>query len=215
MSSIPTESYQAPIRITAWRKIFIFIMKPILKSLARINVENIENLPIRGGAVLAVNHLSFFDGFILQYAIPRPIYFMGKAEAFRNPLLRFFMYQIGAFPVERGVYDRGALQQARRVLECGQLLGMFPEGTRTYGQGMVTAKSGVAHLAMQVKCPIVPIAMQGSHNILKHFPIRTNVIVKVCRSIYPKAHLNAQQLTDLMMRAIARELPRELRGVYA
>jgi len=215
MISVEEKFYTAPIKITPLRRVFIFILTPILKSLAKIQVDSIENLPMKGGAILAINHLSFFDGFVIQYAIPRPIFFMSKAENFQNPFLRFFMHQIGAFPVQRGLFDRSALIQARRILQSGQCLGMFPEGTRTYGQGLLKAKTGTAHLAMQVKCPIVPIAMDGTYRILKRFFHRAEVKVKICSPIYPEDKQNAEQLTEKIMRTIASELPQNLRGDYS
>lgn len=208
-------SYEAPIKVTPLRKVFIFLLIPVLKTFAKIKVETVENLPDHGAIIIACNHLSFFDGFVLQYAIPRPMFFMGKIENFRNPLLRFFMYQIGAFPVQRGSFDRSAILQAQRVLNAGQVLGMFPEGTRTYGRGMVLAKTGTAHLAMKAKCPIVPVAMSGSENILKYFLKKASVNVKVCQPILPQEKMNANDLTDLVMKELANNLPEQLRGVYS
>ena len=215
MNTITNDSYEAPIRVTPLRRVFIFLFIPVLKMLANISIESVENLPDKGAAIVACNHLSFFDGFVLQYAIPRPLFFMGKVENFNNPFLRFFMYQIGAFPVQRGSFDRSAILQAQRVLDAGQVLGMFPEGTRTYGRGMVLAKTGTAHLAMKTKCPIVPVAMSGSQNILKQFLKKASVVVKVCPPILPQEKMNANDLTDLLMKELATHLPEKLRGVYS
>ena len=185
MKTSLTKSYHAPIQVTPLRKFFISILTPILKSLARINVSGLENLPSEGALIVACNHLSFFDGFALQYALPRPIFFMGKEENFKNPFIRFFMYQIGTFPVKRGTYDRGALDQAMRILRNEQILGMFPEGTRTYGRGMIQAKGGAAILAIKMKCPIIPVAMEGTQNILKRLFKKATVRVIVCPGVLP------------------------------
>jgi len=215
MKSIKKSNYHAPIRVTFFRKIFIFLLTPVLKTIATITIESIENLPLKGAVIIACNHLSFFDGFVLQYALPRPLYFMGKVENFYNPILRFFMYQIGAFPVQRGVFDRNAILQAQRVLETGNVLGMFPEGTRTYNSGLVLAKTGAAHLAMKTKCPIVPIALSGSQDILKKYLKRASVIVKVCPPILPGEQINASELTTMIMKTIASNLPKRLQGAYS
>jgi len=215
MNNKTIDSYDAPIRVTPLRKVFIFLLIPILKMLAKISIESVENMPEQGAAIVACNHLSFFDGFVLQYAIPRPLFFMGKAENFKNPFLRFFMYQIGAFPVQRGKFDRSAILQAQKVLDAGHVLGMFPEGTRTYDRGMVTAKTGTAHLAMKAKCSIIPVAMSGSQNILKRLFKKAAVTVKVCPPIFPQEKMNANELTDQLMKELAKNLPEKLRGVYA
>jgi 1-acyl-sn-glycerol-3-phosphate acyltransferase len=214
MKTILPNSYNAPIRVTPLRRFFIFVLTPILKFLASVKVNKIENLPLNEAVIVACNHLSFFDGFALQFALPRPIYFMGKEENFKNPFLRFFMYQIGSFPVKRGTYDRGALDQALRILKSGQALGMFPEGTRTYGKGLLPAKGGTAILAIKMNCPIIPIAMDGTHHILKRFLYRPQVSITVCPPIFPDGKLTPAELTEKYMRVIAQYLPQELRGVY-
>jgi len=208
------DSYKAPIRVTFLRKFFIFILIPILKSLAKIKMHEIQNLPKDGAVIVACNHLSFFDGFALQYAIPRPIFFMGKEENFKNPFLRFFMYQIGAFPVKRGTYDRNALDQAIRILRQGQVLGMFPEGTRTYGKGLLPAKGGTAILAIKMNCQIIPVAMDGTHQILKNILKRPQVNITICPPVFPDGKMTPAELTEKYMRVIANNLPVELRGVY-
>jgi 1-acyl-sn-glycerol-3-phosphate acyltransferase len=214
MKTILPNSYNAPIKVTTFRKFFIFVLIPILKSLAKIKVNEIENLPKNGAVLVACNHLSFFDGFALQFALPRPIFFMGKEENFKNPFLRFFMYQIGAFPVKRGTYDRSALDQSLRILKNGQVLGMFPEGTRTYGKGLLPAKGGTAILAIKMNCPIIPIAMDGTHHILKRFLKRAEVNITVCPPVFPDGKITPAELTEKYMRVIASNLPPELRGVY-
>ena len=173
-----------------------------------------ENLPVAGGAIVACNHVSFFDGFALQLALPRPIFFMGKEENFKNPFLRFFMYQIGAFPVKRGTYDRGALDQAMRILRSGEILGMFPEGTRTYGKGLVEAKGGAAILAIKMNCSIVPIALAGTQNLLKRGLQRAEVTVTVCPPVIPDKEMTPVELTQKYMQVIADHLPSALRGIY-
>lgn len=182
--------------------------------LAKISVTGVENLPMTGGAIVACNHLSFFDGFALQFAMPRPIYFMGKEENFKNPFLRFFMYQIGAFPVKRGTYDRGALDQALRILKSGELLGMFPEGTRTYGKGLIEAKGGAAILAIKMDCPIIPVALAGTQHILKRGLKRSEVTVTVCSPVIPDKEMTPVALTQKYMHVMADHLPPALRGIY-
>jgi len=214
MNSSISKSYHAPIKVTPLRKFFIFILTPPLKMLAKISVSGAEHLPQAGGAIVACNHVSFFDGFALQLALPRPIYFMGKEENFKNPFLRFFMYQIGAFPVKRGTYDRGALDQAMRILKSGELLGMFPEGTRTYGKGLIEAKGGAAILAIKMDCPIVPVALAGTQNILKKGLKRAEVMVTVCPPVVPDKEMTPVALTQKYMQIMADNLPPALRGIY-
>jgi len=214
MNSSMSKCYHAPIRVTPLRSFFILILTPLLKMLAKISVRGVEHLPVAGGAIVACNHVSFFDGFTLQLAFPRPIFFMGKEENFKNPFLRFFMYQIGAFPVKRGTYDRGALDQAMRILKSGELLGMFPEGTRTYGKGLIEAKGGAAILAIKMNCPILPVALAGTQTILKRGLKRSEVMVTVCPPVVPDKEMTPVALTQKYMQVMADNLPPSLRGIY-
>jgi 1-acyl-sn-glycerol-3-phosphate acyltransferase len=168
-----------------------------------------------GPVVLAANHLTFFDVFFMQFALPRPIFYMAKAELHRNPLMDAVLRQLGSFPVERGARDEWALHHAQRVLEHGQVLGIFPEGTRGKGQGLRPAKTGAARLAMAVGCPIVPMAVMGTQRMFHRFPRRTRVSITLDQPLFPHHAETALALTDRLMFALAEMLPPEGRGVYA
>jgi 1-acyl-sn-glycerol-3-phosphate acyltransferase len=91
------------------RKVLVIILEIFFKAFMVLTVEGLENLPGQGACVLVANHLSNLDVFPLQLSIPRPLFFMGKAELFRNPLISLLLRQWGAFPVQRGVSDSWAL----------------------------------------------------------------------------------------------------------
>ena len=94
-----------------------------------------ENLPADGCVILAANHLTNFDVFPMQLCLPRPLFFMAKSELHKNPILDAFLRACGAFPVFRGKKDQWAIRHAEKVLEHGQVLAMFPEGSRSKGRG--------------------------------------------------------------------------------
>ena len=100
-------------------------------------------------------------------------------------------------------------------MDHNQVLGIFPEGTRTRGRGLRAAKTGAARFAIQANCPIVPMAIEGSQRVFKSFPRRTTIYVSIGEPIYPQPNEGALALTDRMMFAIAAMLPKELKGVYA
>ncbi len=134
----------------------VSIFKAIYRTFAKLEIEGAEKLPAEGGVILAANHLSNYDVFPLQFALPRTIFFMGKEELFRNPIMDWLLRQLGGFPVYRGERDEWAMRHAQSVLEHGQVLGMFPEGSRNQGNGLRPAKTGIARLALATKAPIVP-----------------------------------------------------------
>ena len=200
---------------TLFRRIITITLGTIIKLFMRQTVEGVENLPQEGPVVLASNHLTNFDVFPMQLAIPRPLFFMAKSELHKNPLLDAALRSLGAFPVNRGQKDQWAIQHAQKVLEHGQVLAIFPEGTRSKGRGLRSAKTGAARLALTAQCPIVPVAVEGTHRMFKKFPRRTHVHVQIGEPLYPKPDETILGLTDRMMFTIAEMLPPELRGVYA
>ena len=199
---------------TPTRRLVIGGAKIIFKIVSRSQVQGVENLPAGGPAVLAVNHLTNYDAFLVQFAMPRLIFFMGKEELFRNPGMDWLLRQLGGFPVYRGANDSWALLHAQRILEKGLVLGIFPEGSRSKGMGLSPAKTGAARLALAAGCPIVPMALSGSQNIFRHKFKRSLVSVQVGGPIYPEEDETPISLTERMMFKMAEMLPLELRGAY-
>jgi 1-acyl-sn-glycerol-3-phosphate acyltransferase len=200
---------------TPQRRTLVRLARSLFKLVMTMDVAGVENFPRQGPVVLAANHVTNFDVFPMQFALPRPIFFMGKAELFKNPILDVFLRNLSGFPVNRGEKDLWAMRHAAKVLQHGQTLGMFPEGTRSKGKGLAVAKTGVARLALDANCPIVPMAVVGSDQFFKHFPHRTHVQITLLPLLMPKPGENPLALTDRLMFALAQALPEEMRGVYA
>ena len=111
---------------TPQRRVLIALAQSLFKLIMTMDVTGLENFPRQGPVVLAANHVTNFDVFPMQFALPRPIFFMGKAELFKNPLLDIFLRNLSGFPVNRGEKDLWAMRHAAKVLAHGQTLGMFP-----------------------------------------------------------------------------------------
>jgi glycerol-3-phosphate dehydrogenase (NAD(P)+) len=120
-----------------------------------------EHVP-EGGVVLAANHRSFLDPFLIGCCIRRPIYFVAKQELFKNPVVGWFLNCLGAFPVRRGAADEESVQTALALLERGRAVVIFPEGTRIRTGSLGTPKRGVGRLALQSGAAVVPVAITGS-----------------------------------------------------
>lgn len=215
LSEDPRQQKRYYIEDTLIRRILTAILRFLFRLFTVIRSRGVENLPLSGGMVLVANHLTEFDVFPMQFVLPRLIFFMGKAELFKNPLLDPVFRRLGGFPVFRGERDEWAAQHALYVLEQGQVLGMFPEGKRSKGHGLHTAKTGAARFAIQAGVPLVPMAVIGTDQIFKRFPRRTRVTLIVGAPIYPKPDDSPLELTDRVMFTLAGMLPRRLRGVYA
>jgi len=199
---------------TRTRKATVAMLSAFAFFVMKIESHGTENLPSEGAVVLASNHVTNFDIFPMQLGISRPIFFMAKEELMRNPIMEYVLRKGGVFPVYRGSKDEWAKRHAEKVLEHGRVLGLFPEGTRSKGRGLRTAKTGTARFALKANCPIVPMAISESHRVFKEFPKRTTVNVTLGEPIYPQPNEGALALTDRLMFAIAAMLPPELRGVY-
>ena len=200
---------------TPLRKGVIAALRAFFFLVTDRRVEGLENFPLEGPAIVAANHVTNFDVFPMQLSLPRPIFYMGKAELFKNPVSDFFFRSLGAFPVTRDKKDPWAYNHALKVLARGQVLGMFPEGTRSRGRGLGVARTGAARMAIETNAPIIPMAIIGSDTFFRRFPRRTRVSVRLLSPILPLPGETALALTDRLMFALADALPAEMRGVYA
>lgn len=131
-----------------------------------LKLEGVHNLPDNGPVIIASNHISNWDPIFIAIAVKRPIHYMAKAELFDNRLLGRFLYEVNAFPVKRGTVDRRAIRDALNILKKGQVLGMFPEGTRNIEGEEMKYQSGVAMLALKTGSPVVPVACCGTKSKL-------------------------------------------------
>jgi 1-acyl-sn-glycerol-3-phosphate acyltransferase len=166
-------------QMSFYRFIKVFF-SPLIRILFRVKSSGAENIPKTGAVILCSNHKSYLDPLIDGVVAPRPMNFMAKAELFKVPVLGFIIRNLGAFPVHRGQGDREALRIANEVLEKGNVLALYPEGTRLKeGEMPQKFKSGAARLAFKNKAPIVPLAI-----IVKgHVRLLKRTVVKVGRLI--------------------------------
>jgi 1-acyl-sn-glycerol-3-phosphate acyltransferase len=211
----PRDRKRFTFHATLFRKLLVAILRLLFHLIMKMEVDGLENLPSDGPVVVACNHVTNFDVFPMQFSLPRPIFYMAKAELFKFPLMDVALRDLGAFPVYRGEKDQWAMRHAHKVLEHGQLLGMFPEGTRNKGRGLGVAKTGSARLAIETQSPIVPMIVIGTDGFFKNFFHRAHVTVKLLPPLQPDPGETPLALTDRLMFSMAAALPEELRGVYA
>ena len=148
------------------------LLGPALRVLYRPWVKGEENIPEHGGAIFASNHLSFSDHFFLPLKVPRQITFLAKADYFNGPGLKgwltaAFFRGAGQIPIERsgGRASEAALKTGLKVLGRGDLLGIYPEGTRSPDGRLYRGKTGVARMALESGVPVIPVAMIDTHKI--------------------------------------------------
>src|ERR1700689_4259222 len=131
-----------------------------------------EHLPRSGPLLLASNHRSFLDPFVIGTLVRRPVYYMAKRELFEKRWQAVLLNALGAFPVDRGAGDSDAMDTARAILARGDCVVVFPEGTRTRPGPLGQPRRGVGRLALETGAPVVPIAVIGSDAVRRGWRIR-------------------------------------------
>lgn len=149
-----------------------FILGPLLRFIFRPWVRGVENVPSSGAAILASNHLSFSDSIFLPLQCPRPVVFLAKSEYFTGKglkgwLVKSFFLATGQLPIDRsgGKASEAALNTGLGVLEQGQLLGIYPEGTRSPDGRLYRGRTGIARMVLEAKVPVIPVAMIDTEKV--------------------------------------------------
>ncbi|MCO5216093.1 MAG: 1-acyl-sn-glycerol-3-phosphate acyltransferase [Thermomicrobiales bacterium] len=219
-------------------------MRPITFSIARrivyglcwllfgLRARGQENFPKEGGFILVGNHLHNLDPVFVLTSSVRPVHFMAKQELFEVPVIKRIVHWAWAFPVNRGKMDRSAIRSGQAVLQSGNGLGIYPEGTRSLAMSIQHVLPGAGLFATGGHYPIVPVAITGSERVPfngakgkrkdRVFPRRNHRGVRVefgAPFYLPEEidgkRVNAASATDYMMRKVAEMLPEDYRGMYS
>ncbi len=139
-------------------------LPPVLNPYLKVTIEGLEHVPVVEPAILACNHLSFIDSMLLPMNVPRPVYFLGKADYWDSWRTRWFFQSTGVIPVHRGGSGEGdqSLQTGVEILRRGDLLGIYPEGTRSPDGRLYRGKTGPVRMALEAEVPIIPCAVLGT-----------------------------------------------------
>ncbi|PRX34789.1 1-acyl-sn-glycerol-3-phosphate acyltransferase [Orenia metallireducens] len=133
-----------------------------------------RKLPKDQSFIVVSNHISNYDPPFLTTLLNRKINFMAKDNLFKNKFGSFILKKLGAFPIKRGCFDRGAIKYALELLKNNQILGIFPEGTRSTDGQLQEPQLGATLLALKSKSPIIPIGIKGTNS-----PFKENIIANI------------------------------------
>jgi len=175
------------------------VIQPLLMLIFRVKRIGREHIPAGGGVILAPNHRSFLDPWVVGICLRRPVYFVAKRELFAKRWMGWFLNSLGAFPVRRGESDDEVMATARALVERGEAVLIFPEGTRIRRGSLGDPKRGVGRLALETGAPVVPIAVMGTDRARRGLLIRPCKVRARCgrpltfpRVERPSAHLASE-----------------------
>lgn len=184
---------------------------PPIRWFLRMRVTGTEHVPKSGPVILAANHRSFWDIPVHVIASPRPIVFMAKQELYKGPVTRWMWRSLGGFPVRRDTADIRAIDTALALLERGEVVGVYPEGTRSRTGEMLPFLKGAAWLALRTGAPIVPCGLKGTERrqpgqgrrLLRRVFVLFGPAISVEAEPDPKARREkADELTEQLLAAI-------------
>ena len=208
-----------------------FAVPPIARAVWRPHVEGIESVPTQGPVILASNHLSFADSLVIPIVAPRRVIFLAKDEYFTSPgvkgrLSNAWFTAMGMVPVSRDDTRSAlaSLEVAHEILQRGEALGLYPEGTRSRDGRLYRGRTGVAQLALMSGAPVVPVGLRGTdllQPVGSRLPRLAKVTVRFGEPIQPAGEYDGvppgrarRDLTDRVMTAIQELSGQETAGVY-
>ena len=173
------------------------VLHPFLQIFFRLRRGGRHQVP-DGGVLLASNHRSFLDPFVIGCCVRRPIYFVAKQELFQNRFAGWILNCLGAFPVKRGESDEESMATALALLERGEAVVIFPEGTRHRSGPLHPPKRGVGRLALESGVPVVPIAVTGTEGARRGILFRpARVDIRCGRPLtYPRVETPSKHLAN-------------------
>lgn len=151
-----------------------FLMKLFIHTFYSVRIEGMAHLPMEGAYIICSNHINYLDPLVVGTSIPRKMSYMAKEELFKNKLLGYILIKLGMFPVNRNGADISAIKSSIRVLNKGDILGIFPEGTRNLQKSEMKAKPGLAMIAIKAKVPVIPVAIISDYKLFGQIKIIIN-----------------------------------------
>jgi 1-acyl-sn-glycerol-3-phosphate acyltransferase len=168
-----------------------------LTPLYRFEVIGLENFPKEGGVLLCSNHIHALDPPVVGMTAPRTVHFMAKEELFKLPILGPLLPKVNAFPVKRGMSDREALRSALKVLKSGEVMGLFPEGTRSTDGVLKKGLSGAGFFALRGDADVVPCAIIGPYKTFRK--VKVVYGEPILMAPYREQKASADEVTEVIM----------------
>jgi len=214
----PPAAREATLKVPAFvYRVARFVVHAVCRLYWRVTVRGPGTVPDSGPVILAPVHRNFMDFFVVSEVTRRKIFYMAKDDLWGNRFLGALLDALGAFPVNREGTDRLAFDRAQAVLERGDVLILFPEGTRRSGPVVEDLHEGAAFLSTRTGAPIVPIGIGGSSRIMPkggHVPRPTKVCLVVGPPLEPPARSERGRVPRHQVHALTERLAGEVQRLY-
>ena len=175
-------------------KVVKMLTRAVFSVLFKVKINGIENFP-EGPFMLCANHTSNWDPAIMVAFFKRKVHFLGKAELFKNPILKYILSKAGMIPIKRGQADLSAIKSAISVLNDGNILGIFPSGRRNKTLEKGQAKSGAALIGARCGCMAVPVSIISTYKLFSKVTI--NIGNPIDLSEYKGKKLESDKLQEI------------------
>jgi len=175
----------------------------------RLEVKGRENIPSSGAFIVSPIHRSYLDTPVLGAMTNKRMRYMGKESLWTNKPLGWFLTTVGGFPVQRGTADREALNAALTVVQRGEPLVMFPEGTRQSGPVICDVFDGPAYVSCRTGAPILPVGLGGTESAMpkgKKFIRPVKMVIIVGEPIYPPPKSESGRVSRRAVRELTEQL---------
>jgi 1-acyl-sn-glycerol-3-phosphate acyltransferase len=223
---VEEQPYQIGFGVRAARPVLRFFVRLITRTLMKITITGMENVPLGQTYLVAANHISLFDGPIAIAFWPEIVEVMGASDIWNKPGQNLLARWYGAIKVHRGQYDRELIDSVLKVLRSGRPLLLAPEGGRSHTPGLRRAKPGVGFLIDAGQVPVIPVGLTGTTEDMFSLGLRGKrplVTMQIGKPLTlppieakgAERRLTRQYYADLVMAHIAGLLPEDYRGVYA
>lgn len=194
-----------------FHNIGVYLLTPYIAGIIR-GINGIENIPDKR-FVIASNHTSYIEPVILKWFffkhMRKIVFYLTKKEAYNNPLKKFFFESVGTIMVDRQNNDIVALENAINKINKGEIIGIFPEGTRSRDGKLHRGKTGAVRIALQSKCPILPIGIKNADKIWPpHRKLPTykkTIIINIGEPIKLDEYYN-KEINQVLLRKLTREI---------
>lgn len=180
------------------------LVKTVLSPLYRFEVIGAENFPKEGGILLCSNHIHALDPPVVGMTAPRTVHFMAKEELFKAPILGPLLPKVNAFPVKRGMSDREALRTALKILKSGEVVGLFPEGTRSTDGILKKGLSGAGFFALRGNADVMPCAIIGPYKAFRKVRVVYGEPIRM--EPFRERKASADEVTEAIMGSIQKIL---------